>query len=193
MSEPRRPGRPQIADPDAIAVAAVALFARHGFDGVTMDDVAAASGVSRRTLFRHFASKADLVWRDFFATYARVSEQVEHELPPPGLDGVRALLRGALDLTPEREAHARVCLRIIGESPEVFAAGLGGLSEVVAGLESHFARDGAMPDGGLQARVAAQSIVAALVAGSVWWAERSEEPIGDVVDRAIAGLAAGIA
>jgi AcrR family transcriptional regulator len=46
----------------AIADAAVALFARRGFAETTMDDVAEAAGVSRRTAYRHFASKDDLVF-----------------------------------------------------------------------------------------------------------------------------------
>lgn len=45
-----------------IAEAAVALFTDHGFDETTMDDVAAAAGVSRRTAYRHFPSKDDLVF-----------------------------------------------------------------------------------------------------------------------------------
>jgi len=41
--------------------AALALFAERGFERVTMDDVAAAAGVSTRTLFRYFPAKVDLV------------------------------------------------------------------------------------------------------------------------------------
>ena len=47
---------------NAIADAAVALFIEHGFVETTMDDVAHAAGVSRRTAYRHFASKDDLVF-----------------------------------------------------------------------------------------------------------------------------------
>lgn len=60
--EARRRGRPAIADRRALAGLAMDLFEARGFDGVTMDDIAAAAGLSRRTLFRMFPSKADLVW-----------------------------------------------------------------------------------------------------------------------------------
>jgi AcrR family transcriptional regulator len=46
----------------AIADAAVAMFIERGFVETTMDDVADAAGVSRRTAYRHFPSKDDLVF-----------------------------------------------------------------------------------------------------------------------------------
>lgn len=57
---------------DAIANAAIALFTSHGFDAVSMTDVADAAGVSRRTVYRYFPSKDDLVfehpqrWFEYF-------------------------------------------------------------------------------------------------------------------------------
>ena len=40
-----------------IARAAIRSFLRNGFDGTTVDDIAAAAGISRRTYFRYFGSK----------------------------------------------------------------------------------------------------------------------------------------
>ena len=45
-----------------IARAAVALFAVDGYANVTMEQVADAAGVSRRTAYRHFPNKYDLVF-----------------------------------------------------------------------------------------------------------------------------------
>lgn len=45
----------------ALANAAMELFTEHGYEHVTMAEVAAAAGVSRRTAFRHFGSKDELV------------------------------------------------------------------------------------------------------------------------------------
>jgi AcrR family transcriptional regulator len=47
-----------------LAAAAIRLFEEYGFDEVTVDEVAEAAGVSRRTLFRHFATKSDIVFAD---------------------------------------------------------------------------------------------------------------------------------
>jgi len=45
----------------ALGDAAITLFTEHGYDAVTMADVATLAGVSRRTAFRYFASKDELV------------------------------------------------------------------------------------------------------------------------------------
>ncbi|MFM9556763.1 MULTISPECIES: TetR family transcriptional regulator [Streptomyces] len=43
-----------------LARTAIELFAAKGFDNTTLDEVAAAAGVSRRTLFNYFRNKEDL-------------------------------------------------------------------------------------------------------------------------------------
>ncbi len=53
--------------------AALDLFTHRGFEGVTIDEVAEAAGISRRTYFRYFATKADAVWGDFAEHVARLS------------------------------------------------------------------------------------------------------------------------
>jgi AcrR family transcriptional regulator len=43
-----------------LARTAIELFAAQGYDNTTLDEVASAAGVSRRTLFNYFRSKEDL-------------------------------------------------------------------------------------------------------------------------------------
>ncbi len=52
--------------------AALDLFASRGFENVTSDEVADSAGISRRTFFRYYPTKADAVWGDFAGHVARL-------------------------------------------------------------------------------------------------------------------------
>jgi len=55
-----------------IESAALDLFTAAGFEQVTIDEIAEAAGISRRTFFRHVGAKADAVWGDFDAHVLRL-------------------------------------------------------------------------------------------------------------------------
>jgi len=57
----------------AIAEAAMTLFARDGYEPTTVDAIAESAGVSRRTFFRYFPSKEDVVFPEHAARVARIS------------------------------------------------------------------------------------------------------------------------
>jgi AcrR family transcriptional regulator len=64
MNHALRPGRPRSAEADeAIVDAALAVFAEEGFDGLTMEAVAARAGVGKATVYRRYPGKAELVIR----------------------------------------------------------------------------------------------------------------------------------
>ena len=55
----------------ALVEAALELFTAHGFEGATMEDVAATAGVAPRTAYRYFATKEQLVFADYEAEVDR--------------------------------------------------------------------------------------------------------------------------
>ncbi|NEB00907.1 mycofactocin system transcriptional regulator [Streptomyces sp. SID13726] len=69
-----RAGRPPVSSRSEIERLGFELFARKGFDGTTVDDIAVAAGIGRRTFFRYFTSKNDLVWGDFEAQLVRLED-----------------------------------------------------------------------------------------------------------------------
>ena len=77
MSTPRLPGRPRDPEVDrAILSATLRLLGEQGYAGMSVDAVAAAAGVGKTTIYRRFATKADL------ATAAVASMIDEHARPP---------------------------------------------------------------------------------------------------------------
>lgn len=61
----------KLATREAMIDATVGLSIRHGFDAVSVDAIAAAAGVSRRTFFRYFDSKDGAFFADHEARLAR--------------------------------------------------------------------------------------------------------------------------
>ncbi|MFB9837527.1 mycofactocin system transcriptional regulator [Actinoallomurus acaciae] len=84
-------GRPRVTSRAALERLAFDLFARRGFEETTVDDIAAAAGIGRRTFFRYFASKNDLVWGDFEDHLEKLRRLLRDADPHlPALDAVRA-------------------------------------------------------------------------------------------------------
>ncbi|MGW4525373.1 TetR family transcriptional regulator [Amycolatopsis sp. NPDC004378] len=58
----------------ALASAAVDLFAANGYEATTVDDIAAAAGVGRRTFFRYFDAKDDVLFANHDEIVAEMEE-----------------------------------------------------------------------------------------------------------------------
>ena len=71
------PGRPPATTAADLEHVALDLFVRQGFEATTVDQIAAAAGIGRRTFFRYFRSKNDVAWGDFDVQLARFRSSFE--------------------------------------------------------------------------------------------------------------------
>ena len=58
-------GRPAVTTRIELEKISLAMFSKYGFEVTSVDEIAAAAGIGRRTFFRYFKSKNDAVWGDF--------------------------------------------------------------------------------------------------------------------------------
>jgi AcrR family transcriptional regulator len=106
---------------DKILDAAEALFARRGYAGVGLSEVAEAVGLGKSSLFHHFRNKAQL----YAAVTARILTRIEGRLVrslAAGGDPVARLERwldDVLDLLAEHPIYARVLLRSLFEDDDL--------------------------------------------------------------------------
>ncbi|MFI6445289.1 TetR family transcriptional regulator [Kitasatospora sp. NPDC050543] len=64
-----------------LATAAMELFAGQGYEETTVDQIAAAAGVARRTFFRYFRSKEEAIFPDHDDTLVRVADLLASAAP----------------------------------------------------------------------------------------------------------------
>lgn len=149
---------------------ALRLFERDGFDDVTMDDVARAAKVSRRTLFRLFPSKADLVWEGLDDVLRGVEARAA-DLPRRASLGaaVDALFGEGLRLLedPKLAKVAKRRLRLMATSPALLTHEmLDRIQEVVSSALERTRRAGDAPPA-----LVARSIFAVAFSSLLWWAQ----------------------
>lgn len=105
-----------------LEAAAYRLFAERGFDNVTVDDITAEADVSRRTFFRYFASKEDVLLADHFVQLARLREAMAAR--PADEPIITALRNALLSLTTDFEERKEMIIirgRIMRDTPSLQA------------------------------------------------------------------------
>ncbi|MDQ3946535.1 MAG: TetR family transcriptional regulator [Actinomycetota bacterium] len=108
-----------------LEAAAYRLFGERGFDNVTVDDIAAEADVSRRTFFRYFASKEDVLLADHFVQLARLREAMAAR--PENEPIITALRNALLTLTSDFEERKEMIIirgQLMRDTPSLQARSL---------------------------------------------------------------------
>ncbi|WP_395656581.1 mycofactocin system transcriptional regulator [Nocardioides sp.] len=163
-------GRPEATSHAVIERAAFELFAERGFDAVTMADIAAEVGVSRRTLFRYFESKNDIPWGQFDLTLERF-RTILRALPQM-LPVHEVVHRGVLEFNRFDETAApphRERMRLILETPALQAHSVLRYAEWRAVVAEYVAeRAGLDPHDALPETAGQVALALALSAYAIW-------------------------
>jgi AcrR family transcriptional regulator len=100
---------------EEILQAATTLFARHGFEAVSIDDIGAAVGIAGPSIYNHFASKQELLYqalaRGYSALQHSLLDAIEAADDPAG--ALRRVSDSYVDLTLD---HSDVITTLIAEA-----------------------------------------------------------------------------
>ncbi|HET7664790.1 MAG TPA: mycofactocin system transcriptional regulator [Mycobacterium sp.] len=190
-----RVGRRRSTTRDHISNVAIELFAARGFDEVSVDDVAEAAGIARRTLFRYYPSKNALPWGDFDAHLDHMRDLL-NELEPdvPIGDALRTALLAFNSFDERETARHRQRMRVILDTAALQAYSMtmyAGWREVVAAFVAQ--RLGAKVEALVPQTVAWTMLGVALSAYENWLADETvplAQVLGDAFDTASDGLSA---
>ena len=172
--------------------AALDLFTLRGFEQVTTDEVADAAGISRRTFFRYFATKADAVWGDFAAHVARLEELLAAADPAqPVLGSVCAAYVEVNDYAAAELPLLRERMTLILTEPALLAHSQLRYAEVDRVVARYVAARSGAQDSDLVPRLVAATTRAAATLAFQAWLSDERSALGTHLREAFDELTAG--
>jgi len=183
------PGRKRVTSRAKLENTAFGLFADRGFDHVTVDDIAAAAGIGRRTFFRYFPSKNDIPWGAFEAELDRMRARLK-ACPPevPLMDAIRLALVDFNRVSPAQAPMHRRRMELILRVPTLLAHStlrFTAWREVIAEFVAE--RTGLRP-GDLAPQAIAHAVLGVAVAAYEHWLDDRSADLGALLDDAMRQL-----
>jgi mycofactocin system transcriptional regulator len=185
-------GRRRITSRAELERVALDLFTSRGFEETTVDDIAAAAGIGRRTFFRYYASKNDTVWGDFDAQLDTLRRWFDDCKPDvPLMDAVHAAVVTFNRLPREEEPWHRRRMALILNTPALqahstpmYARWRAVIADFVAG------RIGARPED-MVPQLIAYAALGAAVAAYEQWLRNEDAELEPLIDLAMGELQRG--
>jgi mycofactocin system transcriptional regulator len=123
VMEEARSGRPRATSRRVLERIALQLFTEQGFDNTTVEQISERAGVSRRTFFRYFDSKAAVLWSEFdheVETLHQLLRETPAELPMT--EAIRQAVLRANHYGVEDVAELRARMHVISTVPTIGAS-----------------------------------------------------------------------
>jgi AcrR family transcriptional regulator len=163
------------------------LFLQHGYEATTVDQIAAAAGMSKRTFFRYFPSKDDLVIGKYDLFGDRMADALDAR---PSDEPVWESLRRVFDITldyvrdDQQRARNEAMDRIVQSTPQLTARYLEKLQRVQALLIGRVAeRLGLSSSDPRPAAVVGAAFACLQAARASWLGSDQSEPFDKHLDR----------
>jgi AcrR family transcriptional regulator len=155
---PRRRGRPRAYQPDIALGKALDLFRKDGFAATSLDDLSAATGMNRPSLYGAFGDKRELYIKSYqrYREDARAAMQDIFRAQQPIRARLERIYAIALDIYLSGEAGPRGCFTVMTAAseavsdPDIRAMVLEGLAELDKAFAACFRlakEKGELPEG----------------------------------------------
>ena len=171
---------------------ALRLFTDQGFEETTVDQIATAAGVSRRTFFRYFDAKSDVLWNEFDAeveTIRGLLARTPNDLSI--MEGVRWAVLAANHYRAEDVPELRMRVSLLSSVPELIASAAIHYDAWERAIVDFVARRSGQPANSLYPLAVGRAVLAACRAGFDRWAARADADLTVYLDAALRALAAG--
>ncbi len=188
----RRVGRQPASSRTEIEHVAFQLFDEQGFEQTTVDDIAAAVGIARRTFFSYFPSKNDVPWGSFDQELVRFRAVLE-TMPPdlPVLEAVRRAVMEFNTVPPAEQPWHRRRLALILGTPALQAHSTLRYAEWRQVIVEFAAPRLGVAESSIDVQSIAYTALAVAIAAYDVWLRDDEGDLLDLLDRAFRTVAPG--
>jgi mycofactocin system transcriptional regulator len=187
-----RRGRPPGTSRRELELIALRLFTDQGFDSTTIEQIAAEAGVSKRTFFRYFSSKASVLWSEFDHEVDTIRAALAG-LPAavPMMDAIRRAVVTANHYGPQDVPELRMRMNLIGGVPALQSSAAVRYDAWERAISDFAATRLGQPAESLYPLAVGRATLAACRAAYDRWSARADADLTFYLDAALAALAAG--
>jgi mycofactocin system transcriptional regulator len=187
-----RRGRPPGTSRRELELIALRLFTDQGFDATTIEQIAAAAGVSKRTFFRYFNSKASVLWSEFDREVDTIRAALA-DVPAavPMMDAIRRAVVTASHYGPQDVPELRMRMNLIGGVPALQSSAAIHYDEWERAIIDFAATRLGQAADSLYPLAVGRATLAACRAAYGRWSVRADADLTFYLDAALAALAAG--